>query len=219
MTRVLTIIYTCLLILCSCSEQSEEIQSSETLQAVQEEPARKGKQTTPDTTTFEAAFEQFYNALQASDTAALNAFIGPQQGFWLIEQPGALPTYTHFSNMQAVKREYQERPFTSINQEIRNCQLQLRQSLPNFDCATMGGNATGFAEDGCFYSTNTSAFRTTDMWKYASLSQAHAQQVQQLQKQVAITVLHTATAYRFHFGYRNGSWFLLFADLRIPCSA
>lgn len=190
-------------------------QRVDSLQAAQEE----ARPAIPDSASFAEEFNRFFNALQAGDTAALNNFIHAQSGIWLIEQPGAMPAYSHFKSIQEVQRNYQQRPFTSINQEVKVCELQHREAFPAFDCADMDGGATGFTEDGCFYTFSTSSFQTTTMWQYANLSEQQAQQVQQLQEQVQATVLHTATAYRFHFGFRNGRWLLLFADLRIPCSA
>jgi len=170
-------------------------------------------------TTFEHAFSQFFSALQAGDTSALNQFIDPEQGLWLIEQPGAVPAYNHFKSIAQAERTYQQLPFTSINQQVKTCPLQQRDTLPTFDCADMDGGASGFSEDGCFYTFDTSGFQSTDMWKYANLDEQQAAQVQELQQQVRATVLHTGTAFRFHFGYRHGRWHLLFADLRVPCSA
>ncbi|OKL42112.1 hypothetical protein [Pontibacter flavimaris] len=191
----------------------------DSLEAVQEEPQPASQPADPDTAAFADAFNQFFSALQAGDTAALNRFVEADQGLWLIEQPGAMPAYSHFTSIQQVQREYQQRPFTSINQEVKACQLEHRDTFPGFDCADMDGGSTGFAEDGCFYTFKTANFQHTDMWQYADLSEQQAQQVQELQQQVQATVLHTGTSYRFHFGYRNGRWLLLFADLRVPCSA
>ncbi len=181
-------------------------------------PAGKGESVT-DTTDFTIAFALFTDALRSENTAALNTFIDRQSGFWLIEQPGAVPAYTHYTSVQEVKRSYQQLPFTSINQEISTCHLQHRETLPGFDCGVMDGNASGYTEDGCFYTHNTTSFRNTTMWQYASLTEQQGQEVQKLQQQVTRTVLHTASNFRFHFGYLQGHWRLLFADLRIPCSA
>ncbi|MBF9253458.1 hypothetical protein I2I11_09160 [Pontibacter sp. 172403-2] len=186
--------------------------------AAQDERLIKEAKSTTDSVAFEAAFERFFAALQAQDTAALNAFIDPKQGFWLIEQPGAVPAYTHYSQVQEVKRSYQELPFVSIAAQMQACNLQQREHFPEFDCAMTDNGGSGYAEDGCFY-TNGSAFRQNNMWQYAGLSKQQEKQVQDLQRQVKQSVLHTYTSYRFHFGYDGQHWRLYFADLRVPCSA
>ncbi|MDX5437960.1 MAG: hypothetical protein LPK03_12235 [Pontibacter sp.] len=211
--------------LCSCGNGGQRNSTlpqatPDSLEAVQEEPVRRGAiSTAHDTASFREAFNQFFNALQSGDTAALNNFVDAQQGFWLIEQPGAVPSYTHFNNIQSVKRQHPQSSFISIRERMEQCQLQQRQDFPKFNCADMDGAATGFEEDGCFYSTSTAAFRNADMWKYADLNEQQAAQIQQLQQQIEATVLHTSSSFKFHFGYRNGRWQLLFADLRVPCSA
>ncbi|MFD3003271.1 hypothetical protein ACFS7Z_23110 [Pontibacter toksunensis] len=190
----------------------------DSLEAVQEEPQRKENTPGSDTISFEVAFEHFFKALQAGDTVGLNQFISPQHGFWLIEQPGAVPAYTHFSNIQQVQRSYQDQPFTSIRDQMQECSLQERQEFPEFNCAWMDRGRTGFAADGCFYK-NTTDFKTSDMWKYASLEDEQEKHVQQMQQQVQKTVLHTRSYFRFHFAHDGERWRLLFADLRMPCSA
>jgi len=190
--------------------------ASDALEAVQEEPVRQAGRS--DTTDFPAAFAQFFAALQAEDTAALGRYIDPQKGIWLIEQPGAVPAYTHFQTIRAVQRHYQHKPFTSLKEQLQACELEERQEFPRFDCAWMDKGRSGYAADGCFYH-NTTDFKTSDMWRYASLSPQQEQEVQQLQQQVLKTVLHTRSSYRFYFTYDGTYWRLLFADMRTPCSA
>ena len=202
----------------ACTFDKQEIGSTlnssktDSLEALQEEPIRN------DTTDFQDAFEQFSIALQAADTVALNRFIHPELGIWLIEQPGAVPAYAHFRSIQAVRRSYQNLPFASLKEQVQACELQERQEFPEFSCAWMDQGRSGFTEDGCFYH-NATDFKTTDMWRYASLSPQQEQQVQETQRQVQKTILHTRSSFRFHFAYDGAHWRLLFVDLRVPCSA
>ncbi|RDV13266.1 hypothetical protein DXT99_20540 [Pontibacter diazotrophicus] len=202
------------------SDDERTLSSSgiDSLEAVQEEPQRKEDTPGTDTMSFEVAFEHFFRALQAGDTVGLNQFVSPERGLWLIEQPGAVPAYTHFQNIQAVQRSYQNQPFTSITEQMQECDLQERQEFPEFDCAWMDRGRSGFAEDGCFFRDATD-FHTSDMWQYANLNPEQEEQVQRMQQQVQKTVLHTRTSYRFHFAHDGERWRLLFADLRVPCSA
>ncbi|GAB3529387.1 hypothetical protein GCM10027443_08600 [Pontibacter brevis] len=188
------------------------------LEAVQEEPQRREDTPGRDTMSFEVAFEHFFRALQAGDTVGLNQFVSPRLGVWLIEQPGAVPAYSHFRSIQAVQRSYQNQPFTSVREQMQECDLQERQEFPKFDCAWMDRGRTGFAEDGCFF-RNTTDFKNTDMWRYANLTPQQEEQVQQMQQQVQKTVLHTHSSFRFYFAHDGERWRLLFADLRMPCSA
>ncbi len=202
--------------LSSCQPQSDQSHQSKSIPSAPEADLQQTPGT--DTVRFEAAFAQFLVALQARDTAAVNTFIDPQAGFWLIEQPGAVPAYTHYASVEQVKRHYQQLPFWSVAAQLDSCRLQQRDSFPAFDCALMDNGGSGYAEDGCFY-TNGSAFQGNDMWKYASLGPQQEAQVQALQQRVQRSVLHTRSSFRFHFGYDGNRWRLLFADLRVPCSA
>ncbi|WP_162055072.1 hypothetical protein [Pontibacter pamirensis] len=209
---------------CTPEQQNSENESTlnssgiDSLEAVQEEPQRKEETPGTDTMSFEVAFERFFRALQTRDTVGLNQFVSPEQGIWLIEQPGAVPAYTHFQNIQVVQRSYQNLPFTSIKEQMQECDLQEQQEFPEFNCAWMDRGRSGFAEDGCFYK-NATDFKKSDMWKYASLEEQQEEDIQHMQQQVQKTVLHTRTSYRFHFAHDGEKWRLLFADLRVPCSA
>ncbi|MDX5510614.1 MAG: hypothetical protein LPK01_00200, partial [Hymenobacteraceae bacterium] len=62
-------------------------------------------------------------------------------------------------------------------------------------------------------------FKNSNMWDYASLSEAELKQVKQSLPLLRHTVLHTNTNFKFHFGYDNSKWYLLFTELIYPCSA
>ncbi|MDX5346210.1 MAG: hypothetical protein LPK19_03095, partial [Hymenobacteraceae bacterium] len=156
MKRILFYISFCNLFLAlwSCGPESRKTEEtvlehgSDSLAAIQEEPVRKTDLPAGDTLSFEIAGQQFFQAVQVSDTTALNQFIHPQLGLWIAEQPGAVPRFTHVKQIQDFKREYQQRPFFTINQELKTCELQKSQ-FPKFDCAEMDNGRTGYARDGC----------------------------------------------------------------------
>lgn len=172
---------------------------------------------TSDTADFKQAFGDFFAALQHSDTAALNQFIHPEHGLWVIEQPGALPKITQVQRIQTFKRVFKDRSFFSVAQEVAQCELS-EEKLPSFDCAAMEGGNTGFAKDGCFV-WDAANFKESGYWNYASLTQNQLQSIHNALPLVQKTVLHTASSFEFHFGYLDGQWYLLFAKLIYPCSA
>ncbi len=199
------------------SQQKQE--QIDSLQSVQEEPQRKGSTPAGDTTSFEVAFQAFFSALQASDTTAINQFIHPKYGLWIIEQPGALPRMTQVSNIKAFKREYQSRSFFTVAQEVQSCELH-EEPFPKFDCADMNYEAgkTGFSKDGCFV-WKPEKFQKSGYWNYASLSPDQIESIKATLPLLQRSVLHTRTSFEFHFGYADGSWRLFFAKLIYPCSA
>ncbi len=212
----------CLLLACNSREAStgqEDLTgaTADSLEALQEEHQRKSNTPGPDTMSFVTAFSHFYDALQSSDSVALQQYVDPENGLFIIEQPGALPKMTHVQHLSRFKRDYQQHSFFSIKTEINHCDLQ-QEPFPSFDCADMDQGRTGYAKDGCFASHAT-AFQQTNIWNYASLSEAELQQVHTMLPLLQHSVLHTQSSFRFHFGFSKGKWYLYFADLRIPCSA
>ena len=202
----------------ACTSREQETSSSDasgidSLEALQEEPARK------DTADFGEAFEQFFAALQAADTAALNQFVHPELGVWLIEQPGALPKMTHVTDISAFKREYQDRSFFTVAEDVKECDLS-EEPFPTFDCADMNyeAGATGYSKDGCFV-WQPDKFQKSGYWDYASLTPSQIGQIKAVLPLVRRSVLHTNTSFEFHFGYIDQQWRLLFAKLIYPCSA
>ncbi|MHA6246896.1 hypothetical protein ACXYMU_03090 [Pontibacter sp. CAU 1760] len=210
--------------LCACGEQNQtehtrSIDDTDSLQAVQDESVRKGSQQLPDTALFRQAFNQFFHALQTADTTLLNQFIHPEQGVWLIEQPGAMPKMTHVRDLRNFKREYQDRSFFTVAKEMQVCRLK-QEPFPTFDCGDMDyeKGQSGYSKEGCF-AWKPDKFQKSGYWDYASLSPDQLQHIHALLPHLQRSVLHTDTSFEFHFGYLDGSWYLLFAKLIYPCSA
>ncbi|WP_439880315.1 hypothetical protein ACSX1A_14260 [Pontibacter sp. MBLB2868] len=172
-----------------------------------------------DSTDFEAAFNNFFQALQTGDTAAINTFIHPDFGLWVIEQPGAVPKMTFVTDITDFKREYQNRSFFTIAEEMKACDLQ-EEAFPTFSCADVDYEAgkSGYSKEGCFV-WKPEKFQKSGYWNYASLPMQDIKRIQTTLPRVQKSVLHTNTSFEFHFGYIQGHWRLLFAKLIYPCSA
>ena len=213
------------LLISSCNSEertpanTSKQESIDSLEAVQEEPHRKNNNPDPDTLSFNVAFSQFFTAIQASDTATIDQFIHPKYGLWVIEQPGALPKMTYVTNITNFRREYQDRSFFTVREEVKECDLK-EEVWPTFDCADMDyeKKTSGYTKDGCFVS-GPGKFQKTGYWDYASLSDSEIASIKSTLPFVQRSVLHTATSFEFHFGYIDGHWRLLFTKLIYPCSA
>ena len=213
MFKPVSILLLALIILASCSsEQTTTITENQQVKA-------NSHQETDSARSFKEAFGSFFDAVQQSDTAVINRFIHPKYNLWIIEQPGALPKMTQVARIQNFGREYQNRSFFTIAEEMQACKLT-EEPLPDFDCADMNYDEgkSGYSKDGCF-AWNADKFRKSGYWNYASLSDAEIQRIEQTLPYVQKTVLHTNTSFEFHFGQINGQWYLLFAKLIYPCSA
>lgn len=204
------------------SEQSIAEQRAEEhkrLEEVQEEHMRRQRGQHQDTIPFAQAFSFFLTSIQAADTSNVNQFIHPDHGIWIIEQPGAMPKMTRVDDIRAFKREFQDRSFFTIRDEVKDCDLR-EEAWPSFDCADMDYDKgqSGYSKDGCFVS-GPDKFQKSGYWDYASLSEAEIRQIKTTLPLLQRSVLHTATSFEFHFGHIDGQWRLLFAKLIYPCSA
>ncbi|PVY38079.1 hypothetical protein C8E01_11949 [Pontibacter virosus] len=204
------------------SEQSlaeQRAEEHQRLEEVQEEHIRRGSGLEQDSLSFEQAFALFMTAIQAADTTTLNQFIHPDQGLWMIEQPGAMPKMTRVTDIREFKREFEGRSFFTIRDEVKTCD-PLDEAWPSFDCADMNYDQgqSGYSKDGCFVSA-PAKFQKSGYWDYASLTDTDIKQVKAALPLLQKSVLHTATSFEFHFGPVDGQWRLLFAKLIYPCSA
>lgn len=201
-----------LLSACSPDGKPDSERRTESLETEQEAPLAAD-------TTFGHAFNQFFSTLQAADTAALNQFLHPTYGLWVIEQPGAVPKMTFVRDISSFRRAFQDRSFLTIKDEVKTCDLQ-QEPWPTFSCADMDYDTgkSGYSKDGCF-AADPGRFAKSGYWNYADLPKAQLKQVEATLPLVEQSVLHTATSFEFHFGFIEGRWYLLFAKLIYPCSA
>jgi hypothetical protein len=205
--------------LVSCKPSAEKDRDPDpvrnnTLQAIPEETHKKE----PLKSNFEESFQDFLLAIHNQDLAAFNQFIDKEKGLWIIENPGAVPKLTQVKNIGRFNRKFQGSAFFSIHNKLEDCSLQEVDTLPNIDCNGKTGNKAGYEEKGCFV-TSASAFRKAGIYRYADLTQKQLSEIEASLPFVSKTVLHTQSAYKFHFGYIRGKWKILFIDLMIPCSA
>ena len=208
-----------MLLISACNPTTEkdrnpEIITDDTLQVIQEETQKKA----PEKDAFQEAFQDFLLAIKNEDTTGFNQFINAERGLWIIENPGAMPKMTPVKNILEFKREYQDRPFFTINENLDKCNLKEVKTLPKFNCDGVPENEVGFEKQGCFVA-DAEKFKTSNMHKFASLTPEQEQAIEATLPFLTKTVLHTKSAYKFHFGYINNQWKILFIDLMIPCSA
>ncbi|WP_299819795.1 hypothetical protein [uncultured Pontibacter sp.] len=205
-----------LLLLSACSTDRSASNTAETDPAASDTTAKPSASATTD---FDAAFARFFEALHNSDTAAINQFIHPTYGLWIIEQPGAVPKMTQVYDISKFGREYQSKSFFTIAPEVQHCKLT-KEAFPAFDCAEMNYDAgkTGFSKDGCFV-WEPDKFKSSGYWNYANLSESQLQRIKETLPHIQRSVLHTKTAFEFHFGYVDAQWHLLFTKIIYPCSA
>jgi hypothetical protein len=162
-------------------------------------------------------FSIFRKPFFNEDVQGVNAFIDPDLGVFIIENPGAMPKMTFVKDINGFKREFRGESFFTIKERLQACDLK-EESLPSFSCEGENGSGKGYSKEGCF-SGEDPQFEKSEIYKYASLQPEELKQAEKMMKLIKTSVLQTSSSYRFHFGYINSQWRLLFIDLRIPCSA
>jgi len=166
---------------------------------------------------FNKNFQEFQSAVYNEDADGVNLFIDQNLGVYIIENPGAMPKMTLVKDIRNFKREFQGRSFFTIKEMLQSCQLK-EEELPTFNCEGQTAGNTGYSKEGCF-AADAAEFRKNEIYKYASLPEAEMKKIEDTLPFVQTTVVQTSSSYRFHFGFLNGTWKVLFIDLRIPCSA
>ncbi|KAA3439759.1 hypothetical protein [Rufibacter hautae] len=194
--------------------QQADVLTKDTLNVVQDEVVKKP--TLGTSSDFEPFFENFRQTITQQDAGEFNQWIDPDLGLYLIETPGAVPHFTHVTDIKEFQLAGADgQTFFSIRDTFTECSPEEVKILPTITCQ---GEDNNFTRQGCFVAEAT-AFRKSEAYKYAGLSPKEEQKVLQTQLLVSKTVLHTNSGFRFHFGQINGQWRVLFIDLSVPCSA
>lgn len=190
-------------------QRKTEIMANDTLNAVQEEVVKK-----TSTASFEGFFQNFIDIVQRQDAAAFNKLIDTQRGLYTIETTGAMPNFYHIKDISKHRLSNFNKPFFSIREQIKSCNLKEVKTFPRVDCEGDGM----FSQKGCFLADG-SEFQQARLHQFASLPEAENQRIDKTLPLVSKSVLHTESGYKFYFGQIDGQWKVLFINLMAPCSA
>ena len=130
----------------------------------------------------------------------INQFIHPEKGLWLIQSAGAMPSMMHTTQVDK-----------NFPIDFSKC---IEDILPKVDC----NSKTLWTKEGCFIE-QVNTFVDEKLWSYCNLSKEDDVKVTELAKTVSYTVINTSFYARYYFAQIEGKWYLVFADLRVPCSA
>ena len=160
-------------------------------------------------------FEWIYSSFVASATytvKSFDVFIDKEEGLWIISSNGAVPQMTHVNTIRGVLN-YKNDTLVPMDHDMMVCELK-NEDIPRTDC----DQASSWSKNGCFTSEHNT-FKTERIWDYAGLNDNDAKTVEELAGKITRAVVNTRGNMRMYFMLKNGSWYLVFLDLRIPCSA
>ena len=160
-------------------------------------------------------FEWIYSSFVAAatkDSTAFNVFINKESGLWIIYSNGAMPQMVNVKSIAQFKTNAGG-PLIPLDRDKMIC-TPSEDPLPEIDC-----NAAAFwTKSGCFTS-ETNTFKTERIWDYAGLNDADGKKVEELAGKITRVVINTELNLRMYFTDVNGTWYLTFLDVRMPCSA
>ena len=146
--------------------------------------------------------EDFLPVLKGINISNINQFIHPEAGLRIIQSEGAMPRLMKTSQVDK-----------NFPVDFSNC---IEDSIPKIDC----GSKSLWTKEGCFvWKVNGLAAAQVTLWKYCNLSKEEQLEVDTWAPEVSYTAINTVLHARYYFSHINGKWYLLFVDLRRPCSA
>lgn len=130
----------------------------------------------------------------------INTYIHPQKGLWVIQSSGAMP---EMININQVDKNFPV--------DFSDCRMEI---LPKVNCESK----SFWTKEGCFLQ-EVNSFKDEKIWEFTSLDERLKEVVNESSKLIVLTAINTSLNARYYFTMINGKWYLLFADLRIPCNA
>lgn len=211
--NLVTIVLCSAVLFSSCGSDAGTAQTQDTLSA-KDSVKKNITETLPPNEDFRQ-FEWIYSSFVAAATYTVkntDVFINKKAGLWVITSNGAMPTMVHVYSSRGLLN-YKNDTLIPIDRNSMVCEL-LNAEIPVPDC----DQNTFWSKNGCFTSEHNT-FKTEKIWEYAALSDDDAKNAEELAGKIGRVVVNTSLNMRMYFMLENGSWYLVFLDLRVPCSA
>ncbi len=200
-------------LLAACGPDTTDSESKDTMSA-KDSVKQEITESLPPDEDFKQ-FEWIYSSFVAAATynvKSTDVFIDKEEGLWVITSNGAMPEMVHVKTVAGILN-YKNDSLIPIDRNSMVCELK-NGEIPEPDC----DKKSFWAKDGCF-TTEHNTFKETKIWEHAALSDADAKDAEELASQIGRVVINTSLNMRMYFMLKNGGWYLVFLDLRVPCSA
>lgn len=168
----------------------------------------------PPSTNFKQ-FEWIYSSFVAAATYKpdnFDVFINKETGLWIIRTNGAMPHMERVLSVRGVMTNGGD-SLVPMDHDKMICELR-NEELPQPDCS----GKLYWTKSGCFTSEENT-FKTSRIWDYAALNENDSKKAEELAAKITRVVVNTEMNMRFYFAEMNGTWYLVFLDMRVPCSA
>lgn len=201
------------LMLSACSNDNPDAQEKDTLSR-KDSVKKEITENLPPDEDFKQ-FEWIYSSFVASATfnvKSTDVFIDKEAGLWVITNNGAMPQMVHVTTVSGILN-YKNDTLIPIDRNAMVCALQ-NGEIPEPDC----DRPSFWSKDGCFTSEHNT-FEESKIWEYAGLSDNDSKAAEELSSKIGRVVVNTSLNMRMYFMLKDGGWYLVFLDLRIPCSA
>ena len=168
---------------------------------------------------FSDFFENFIKAFNQKDTLAVNKYLNPEYGFFVIDNPGAFSVVRHFDSFDEIMKMEGEYDIAYLKVLKVDCDLK-NDKKPFYECET------GWDKEGC-YLEKYPKFKISDYYKTMieyELTDSNAVKEEMdlsLKSEVMIVrlVYSTEAPIGFYFVKIDEKWYLLCIDKVTPCSA
>lgn len=198
----------------SCGSDSEQTNIASDTQSAKDSLKAQVTENLPPSEDFKQ-FEWIYSSFVAAATYTVKStdvFVNKDAGLWVITSNGAMPQMVHVTTTRGLLN-YKNDTLIPIDRDPMICTL-LNEEIPKPDC----DSKTFWSKNGCFTSENNT-FKDEKIWDYAGLNESDEKAVEELAGKIDRVVVNTALNMRMYFMMENGSWYLVFLDLRMPCEA
>jgi hypothetical protein len=213
MKTFLAITICSIVLLSACSSNSSADQTKDSLSS-KDSLKKTITETLPPNEDFRQ-FEWIYSSFVAAATYSVKStdvFINKEAGLWVITTNGAMPSMVHVYTTKGLLN-YKNDSLIPIDRNSMVCELQ-NAEVPEPDC----NESSFWSKNGCFTSENNT-FKASKIWEYAALSDSDSKNAEELAAKIDRVVVNTSLNMRMYFMLENGTWYLVFLDMRVPCSA
>lgn len=201
------------LLLCACGSGDNSSSAKDSMSA--KDSVKKAiTETLPPDEDFKQ-FEWIYSSFVAAATYTVKStdvFIDKEEGLWVISTNGALPQMVHVNSVSGILN-YKNDSLIPIDRNAMVCTLK-NEEIPVPDCE----QTSFWSKNGCFTNEHNT-FKEDKIWEYAGLPDGDAKKVEELAAKIDRVVVNTSLNMKMYFMLKNGSWYLVFLDLRVPCAA